>query len=342
MRLLVLGGTRFVGRHLVEAALARGHRVTLFHRGRTNPGLFPAAERILGDRAAGLSALAGRRWDAVLDVNGYLPREVRASAELLAGAVGLYVFVSTVSVYADPGRPGRDERSPLKPPPPGGEEAGEWTGETYGALKALCERAVESALPDRALIVRPGLVVGPYDPTGRFAYWPWRISPTLGGGGEVLAPVSPDLPVQLIDARDLAAWVIGGVERGRTGTYNALGPDRPLTLGEVLETCRQEAGSSASFTWVSEAFLLQRGVEPWTGLPLWLPAEAAGFQTADNRKAVAAGLSFRPLAGTVRDTLAWIRELGGDFPKGPGAGPLTLEREAELLREWHALGTPLS
>jgi 2'-hydroxyisoflavone reductase len=332
VRLLVLGGTRFVGRHLVEAALARGHEVTLFHRGRTNPGLFPAAERILGDRAAALSALEGRRWDAVLDVNGYLPREVRASARLLAGAVDLYVFISTISVYADVGRRGRDEESPLKPWPAGAEEATEWNPETYGGLKALCERGVDAALPGRALVVRPGLLVGPHDPTTRFPYWPWRIA----RGGEVLAPVAPDLPVQLLDVRDLASWVLRSAELGRTGTYNTA---RPLTLGEVLETCRTVACSDAVFTWVSESFLLEHGVEPWTGLPLWLSEGAAGFHTVDNRKAVAAGLTFRPLAETVRDTLTWLEEAGG-LHAPPNGGPLTPEREAELLREWRAQGAP--
>ena len=220
MRLLLLGGTRFVGRHLAETALERGHQVSLFHRGKTNPDLFPQAEHLLGDREGDLSILDGRRWDAVLDVNGYVPRIVRVSAERLAGAADRYVFISTISVYADVAVRGRHEGSPVKQPPPGEEGSEEFTGKAYGWLKARCERAVEEVWPGRTLIVRPCLLVGPHDFTGRFPYWPWRVA----RGAEVLAPDRPDLPIQALDARDLADWVLRSVESGHTGLFNASGP----------------------------------------------------------------------------------------------------------------------
>jgi 2'-hydroxyisoflavone reductase len=340
MKLLILGGTRFVGRHLTEAALARGHRVTLFHRGQTNPGLYPEAEHLLGDREGDLSALDGRGWDAVLDVNGYVPRIVRAAAERLAGSAGLYLFVSTLSVYADDTVLGRNEGAPLEQPAPGEEGREDITGKTYGWLKAHCERAVEEVWPGRTLIARPGLIVGPYDFTGRFPYWPWRVA----RGGEVLAPDRPGLPFQVIDGRDLADWLLRSIEEGRTGIFNANGPEafpEVLTLGDFLEACREVAGSDARFTWVSEEFLLEQGVEPFRDLPVWVSGrEHEGFHRMDNRKAVAAGLTFRPMADTVRATLDWLKEIGGDIPPRPGEdrpAHLTLEREAELLRAWHEL-----
>lgn len=340
MKLLVFGGTQFVGRHLVRAALDRGHQVTLFHRGRTNPGLFPEAERILGDRREDFSALDegchGGRWDAVLDVNGYVPRVVRAAAERLRGRAGSYTFISTISVYADKEARGLHEGSPLAAPKPGEEGSEEITPDSYGWLKAGCEEAVEEVWPDRSLIVRPGLVVGPYDPTGRFPYWPWRVA----RGGEVLAPAGPEHPLQFIDGRDLAEWTIRSIEEERTGPFTATGPGRPLTLGELLDVCLEVSGSGARITWVDEGFLLDREVEPFRELPLWIPgAEADGFYGFDNRKAVAAGLTFRPLAETVRDTLAWLAEVGGEVPSRAGERPahLTLEREAELLRAWHLI-----
>ncbi|HEX3526829.1 MAG TPA: epimerase [Thermoanaerobaculia bacterium] len=328
MRLLVLGGTRFVGRHLAAAALARGHTVTLVHRGLTSPDLFPQAEHLLGDREGDLSFLAGRSWDAVLDVCGYTPGPVHASAERLAGAVDRYVFISTVSVYAEPRLPGAGEDAPLTDPAEGDDGK-----VSYGGLKAQCERAVTAVFPDRALIVRPGLIAGPFDWSGRFSYWPWRFA----CGGEVLAPGRPELPVQFIDARDLGEWLVRSVEAGTTGIYNAMGFDRPLTLGGVLATCREAvaAPETTRLTWVDEAFLQENGVTPWTGLPLWIPGpEGAAFLSADNRRARAAGLTFRPVAETARDTWAWLRELGGALPMPGDPGPLSPEREAELLRAW--------
>src|SRR5260221_13589599 len=233
MRLLILGGTAFVGRHLVEAALARGHTVTLFNRGRRNPDLFPELERLRGERPDDLAALRGREWDAAIDTSGYTPRAVAASAGLLAEAVAHYTFISTISVYADEMPAGTDENGPLSQMPEDKAGTEEVTGETYGPLKVLAEQAAEAAMPGRVLTPRPGLIVGPYDPTDRFTYWPARVA----RGGEVLAPDGPDVPVQFIDARDLAAWTLDSVEAGRTGVFNLTGPAQPLTFGDLLETC---------------------------------------------------------------------------------------------------------
>ncbi len=331
MDLLILGGTLFLGRWLVEAARARGHRVTLFNRGRHNPELFPDVEKLRGDRAQDLSALDGRRWDAVIDTCGYAPSVVRASADRLAPRVDRYVFVSTISVYRDWSTPGVDEGGPLAELPEGAGEA--VTGETYGPLKALCEQALEAALPGRALVVRPGLIVGPHDPSGRFTYWPVRAA----RGGEVLAPGRPEAQVQFIDARDLAEWTVRLVEQGGAGRFNATGPERPLEMGAVLEACAREAGAEPSWTWVDDAFLVEQGVQPYTELPLWIPAgpETAGLNLVDCSRALAAGLTFRPLQATVRDTLEWARAAPEPLPPGAGLAP---DRERELLDAWRARG----
>lgn len=335
MNILILGGTLFLGRALAAAALERGHEVTLFNRGRHAPEPFPGVETLIGDRDGQLDALRGRTWDAVIDTSGYVPRLVRASAELLAASVERYVFISSVSVYADLSRP-VDEGSPTATMPD--ESLEEVTGSSYGPLKALSERALEETLPGRALIIRPGLIVGPYDPTVRFSYWTARIA----RGGEVLAPGDPGTPVQLIDVRDLAGWTIRMIEAGGLGVFNASGSSR-LTMGELLETCRSASGSDSHFTWVDEAFLTERGVLPWTHLPLWMPPSRethAYFHRIGVDRALAAGLTFRPLAETVRDTLAWQRSSEGrPLPRKPGVPTpdLTLSavRERELLDEWH-------
>jgi len=326
MDLLILGGTRFLGRHLVEAALGDDHRVTLFNRGLSGPDLFPEVDTIKGDREGDLSALRGRHWDAVIDTCGYVPRVVRASAGLLADAVDHYTFVSSISVYSDAIKPGTGEDAPVQElPDPGVEEV---TGETYGGLKALCERAAEEEMPGRVFNVRPGLISGPHDPTDRFTYWPRRIA----AGGEVLVPDHPERRVQFIDVRDLAAWIVKMAHEQRTGTHNATGPDYELTMGRLLEECEAVGGGGAEFVWVSEDFLEEKGVEPFTELPLWVPREDAAMLAVDCGKAIAAGLAFRPLSETVKDVLDWDRARTTD---GEPAAGLRSERERELLRAWH-------
>lgn len=323
MKLLMLGGTKFVGRHLVEAALARGHELTLFHRGRTNPELFSELEVIRGDRDHDLDRLAGRSWDAVIDTSGYLPRLVSASARRLSETVERYVFISSISVYGTGVSPGADETTPVL-------SLGDPTievvnGETYGPLKVLCEAAIEAELPGRALHVRPGLIVGPEDPTDRFTYWPCRVA----RGGEVLAPGDPRQPVQFIDARDLAAWIVRQVEAKATGVYNATGPREALGMGAFLEACRAALGKDARFTWVDEAFLLEREVRPFSELPLWMPAAQAGFSAISSRKAQEAGLTYRPLAETIQETATSRQGRGEEWQAGMASG-----REQELLAAW--------
>lgn len=324
MKLLVLGGTLFLGRHLVETGLERGHDVTLFNRGHTGPDLFPEVEKLKGDRAAGdLEALRGRRWDAVVDTSARVPRWVRDAAGLLAGAVEHYTFVSSISVYADTRSPGTDEAAPVHTL---ADETVEdiTSAEVYGALKVLCERAAEKAMPGRVLSARAGLIVGPYDPTGRFTYWVHRIA----RGGDVLAPEPRDQTVQLVHGRDLADWILDMAERREAGVFNATGPERPLTMEGLLEAIRKASGTDARLTWADERFLVESGVEEWSELPLWLAPganpDSASFMAVDVRKALAAGLRFRPLAATIRDTLEGAQT-------SPAAG-LDPDRERELLR----------
>jgi 2'-hydroxyisoflavone reductase len=330
MKILIIGGTHFVGRHLAGTALARGHELTLFNRGQSSAGLFSEAEHLCGDRDGdGLNVLKDRTWDAVIDTCGYVPRVVTQSAALLAGSVSRYVFISSVSVYSDFSQIGLDESGPLGTlKDPAVEEI---NGETYGPLKVLCEQAVEEALPGRALIIRPGFIVGPYDPTDRFTYWPRRVNL----GGDVLAPGTSSQPVQVIDARDLADWTIRMMEQSATGIYNATGPDYTLTLGEILETCRTVSGSDARFEWVPDAFLKENDADSTRLLPFYIPSssDSAGMMTASIAKAVAAGLTFRPLADTVRETLAWDRTRPADEPLKVG---LSLERERDLLEKYAA------
>ena len=327
MDILILGGTGFLGRHLVEAALGRGHRVTLFNRGIKAPDLFPEVETIEGDREADLSSLSGRRWDAAIDTCGYVPRVVRASARTLADAVDHYTFVSSISVYSDAIVPGANEDAPVRElPDPTVEEV---TGETYGGLKALCERAVEEEMPGRVSSVRPGLISGPHDPTDRFTYWPRRIA----AGGEVLAPDRPERGVQFIDVRDLAAWIIEMAAERRTGTFNATGPNHKLEMGRLLEACKA-VGGDAELIWVSEDFLEEHGVEPFTDLPLWVPREDAALLEVDCGRAIEAGLTFRSLSETIEDVLDWDR--ARPVGREPAAG-LTPEREQELLRAWRGV-----
>jgi len=324
VRILIIGGTRFVGRHLVEAALGRGHEVTLFNRGKSNPDLFPHVETITGDREKDLDKLGGRIWDTVVDVVGYLPRLVRLSAEVLKENVSRYVYVSSISVYENFKKIGIDESDPVGKLED--ETVEEITGETYGPLKALCERAVHDIYSERALIVRPGLVVGPHDPTDRFTYWPVRVS----RGGEVLAPQKPEAPIQFIDARDLAEFTIKLIEENASGIYNATGPGYELTIGRLLEVSKQVSGSDAHFKWASLEFLNQNKVEAWSDMPTWVPddEEGLGFSRINASKAISAGLKFRPLEQTVRDTLEWAKARPEDHEWRAG---LKIEREQELL-----------
>jgi 2'-hydroxyisoflavone reductase len=334
MKLLILGGTKFLGRHLVEAALARGGEVTLFNRGQSNPDIFPEVEKLRGQRDGGLDVLRGRRWDAVVDTSGYVPRVVRAAAELLADGTDFYVFTSSMSVYADFREP-NEEGSPLATLED--ESVEEVTGETYGALKALCERAAEEVLPGRVLVARAGLIVGPFDPTGRFTYWTERVA----RGGEVLAPAPRERQVQFVDARDLSEWILRMAEGRRAGVFNACGPDYVLTMERFLEGCKEATGGDARFTWVGEQFLLEKGVEAWAELPLWIPESDEKhrcFLAENGDKAFAAGLTFRPVAETARDTLVW-QAAGSPGVITDGLPfeikTLTPEREEELLKEWH-------
>jgi 2'-hydroxyisoflavone reductase len=297
----VLGGTGFVGRHIVECALARGEDVTLFNRGRSAPALFADLPLLRGDRAGDLRALAGGGpWDAAIDVTGYHPEDVAASSRLLADRVRRLTFISTISVYDDPSPAGIDEDAPLAALTGGGG----W--EDYGALKVLCEQAVHAALPGRALIVRPGIVAGPHDPTNRFSAWVARFA----RGGRVLVPGAPERPLQLIDARDLAAFVLDMTAAGATGTYNAVCAD--LRWGDMIAACGA-AAPEADPVWVPDEPLLAAGLDE-AQLPLWIEASDelnAGFMRIDASRAVAAGLRHRPLEQTARDTLAALRPEDG-------------------------------
>ena len=319
MRILVLGGTKFLGRHTVDAAVARGHEVTLFNRGRTRPELFPGVEKLRGDRDGDLDALRGRAFDAVVDTSGYVPRIVRETIDAL-GDVGHYTFVSSVSVYADVSTP-PTESSPVAEL---SEPTEDWR-EAYGELKADCEDVVRGRFA-KAFIPRPGLIVGPWDQTGRFTYWPERFA----DGGRVLAPAPPHADAQVIDGRDLADWIVRAAESGLAGTYNAV--DRPVPRSTLVETCMRVAGADAEVVWVDGTFLAEHEVGEWMELPLWLfDPGYAGMLSIDPSPALAAGLAPRPLEETVRDTLAWIA--AGDAPQDTGAG-LDRAKEQAILDAW--------
>jgi 2'-hydroxyisoflavone reductase len=332
VRLLILGGSVFLGRGLVEAAGRRGHELTLFNRGRSNPRGFAHVEQLRGDRDGDLSALHGRSWDAVIDTCGYVPRVVRASAQLLADTVGHYTFVSSISAYGDFRRRELTEETPVSElPEPGSEDVERY----YDELKAACEREVRETFGERSLIVRPGLIVGPDDPTERFTYWVRR----LADGGPVLAPRASDQPVQLIDVRDLSEWIITMVERQADGTYNATGPAQPLTFTRMLERMQAAIGPTTSLHWVEEDHLANAAVEPWDDLPLWLDLsrhpDFAGFLDVDISRALASGLTLRQLEATAADTLHWAEqnpvatvERFGKQVRRPG---LEQAREQQLL-----------
>ena len=334
MRILFLGGTRFLGRHAVDAALARGHAVTVFTRGRTPNPWGDAVTALAGNRdplqAPGLDALRNGSWDAVIDTSGYVPRVVRASAEMLKGRAAQYLFVSSISAYADGGGAGRDETAPTgKLEDPATEEI----AKHYGPLKAACEDQVRAAFGASAIIVRPGLIVGPHDATDRFGYWVARFRhPGLLGDrpARVVVPSPRSAPVQFIDARDLAEWMIGLVEAKQGGTFNATSPADLWTWESMVDALRTVAAAPQA-AWVDEALLLEHKVEPWTGLPLWIPStfvDEAGFMEFDCRRALAAGLSIRPLAETIDATAAWLAARDNS---GAWKAVLTADAEREIL-----------
>lgn len=330
VRILILGGTGFIGPHQVRYAVSRGHQVTVFNRGKTNPGSVPAGvERLEGDRNGKLDALKGRVWDAVIDNPSTLPRWVRDAAQLLKDSVAHYLFISTISVYADNSKPNMDESdATVTLADPTVETI---DGETYGGLKALAEKEAEKAFPGRTTIVRPGLIVGPGDNTDRFTYWPVRIA----RGGEVLAPGTPNDPVQIIDARDLAEFTIRLVEERTHGTFNATGPAHPLTMAEMLYGIKAVTTAGAQFTWVPASFLEEQKVSPWSDMPVWLPpiGETAGFGSRSIKRALAAGLTFRPLADTAQATLDYHDARDAERKSKMRAG-LSPQREAEVLAAW--------
>jgi 2'-hydroxyisoflavone reductase len=325
VRVLVVGGSRFVGKHIVEAAVARGHEVTLFNRG-NRPAPAGVARELRGDRDGDLSALQHGTWDAVVDTSAYVPRQVRSLVDALGGRVGYYALVSTISVYAEQTRPHLDEDAAVAKLDD--EATEEVTDATYGGLKALCERVLAEGFEGPTLVVRPGLVVGPDDPTDRFTYWPAR----LARGGEVLVPARPEAPVQCVDARALGAFTVRAMEQGLTGTFNATSEAGRFTLGGLLEACLAHAPEGTRLVPLDESWLLEQGVVPFADLPLWLPGEYSNFFLVDSSRAHAAGLEDVPLDVTVRDTLAWWRSSGAPTLKTG----LSAERENEVLRRWRA------
>lgn len=333
-QILVLGGTNFLGPHFVRAALANGHTVTLFNRGKTNPGLFPDVEQLRGDREQGdLDALKGRAWDACVDTSGYVPAHVAATASLLAGSCGHYQFISSISVYPGFGQSNDriDESTPtgtVGDAQVAGVDSIRAAMPFYGPLKARCEAAAETAMPGLVSNIRPGLIVGPGDGSDRFTWWPVRCD----RGGDVLAPGDPDARVQFLDVRDLAAWMLHVIEDRIVGVFNATGFAGPVSMAEVLAACKCATANPCNLVWVSEQFLAANKVQPWMQMPLWIPRE--GRAHTDCTKAIANGLRFRPIGDTVRDTLQWAKTGRGDKPFArTGLAP---EREQELLDAFRA------
>jgi 2'-hydroxyisoflavone reductase len=334
MELLLLGGPLFIGRAVIDSALAAGHSVTIFSRGRTNPALYPECERLIGDRDGHLDALRGRSWDACIDTSGYVPRVVRASAELLAPNVGFYVFISSMAVYADLSGP-LDESSPLRDLPEPSEDVDRY----YGPLKALCEEVLDDTLDGRAAHLRPQLIVGPHDATGRFTYWPVRIA----RGGRVLAPDVRGQLVQCVDVRDLAAFAVRLAGTRVPGPYVIDGPRELSTFGDVIDSCLRISGSGAEIVWAPEQFLRDQGVQPWIGLPLWYGDVRAGMHSS-NARARQEGLELRPLDETVADTLAWaLADPESAFRPDPGRNRvrpgIEPERERDLMELLAASGS---
>jgi len=338
LRILILGGTGFTGPFQVRYALERGHKVTVFNRGKSHPGELPKeVEQLIGDRNAQLDALKNRQWDVAIDNPTSVPVWVRDAGQILKGNVDRYVFISTISVYGDTSKANLDESAPLAKYT--GDDAMKESRDSiiaskfqlYGPLKALSEQEAEKWFPKQALIIRPGLIVGPRDETDRFSYWPVRID----RGGEVMAPGDPSDPVQFIDGRDLAEWVIRMVEQRETGIYNATGPAKALGVGAMLEGIKNANNSKANFTWVNTDFLEAQKIAPWSDMPVWVPprGEEAGMGRINIQRAVGKGLTFRPLAVTARDTLAWFKAQPPERQKLKAG--ITAEREAEVLAAWH-------
>ena len=350
LNILILGGTGFTGPEQVEYAIARGHRVTLFNRGKTRPGLFKGkvAEELIGDLNADTSALKGKQFDVVIDNPTTLPFWVKNAAQYLKGNVKHYIFISTTSVYRDQSEIGINENSPTVPMPAGldpyqpdqrntAQLAASANPANYGAFKARAEQDVQTQYPGINTVIRPCLIVGPLDRTDRFTYWPARIDK----GGEVLAPDKPDDPCQFIDSRDLAEWTIRMAEMRELGTYNAIGPAKPMTIAEMLYGVKAITTSGAQFTWVPWEFLQQQKVRPWRDMTVWQPpyGRTAGYQRRDASKAIAKGLTFRSVAVTAKDTLDWhktrpeaeqLATLNGEI------NGLSMTREAEVLAAWKA------
>jgi 2'-hydroxyisoflavone reductase len=340
MKILIIGGTKFLGRHLIKAARDGGHEVAIFNRGKYSAENFANVEQIQGDRNIDLDKLNGRSWDAVIDTCGYLPQTVKTSANALKNSVGQYVFISSGSVYKDIKQANYDENTPVAEfneeerkradaIDPKGEMTGPILGDLYGGLKVLCERAAEDAMPGRVLNVRAGMIVGEFDPTDRFTYWVMRVA----RGGEVLAPGTPSRFVQLIDAGDLAKWIVKAIEQNATGVFNATGKPLSLTMEKMLEEIKNVSGSDAEFTWVEEDFMSRENVQPWSDMPFYLPEsdkEAEHFLSMSIDKALQSGIEFRPFSDTVRDTLEWRKTKPDALKAGIDA-----EREKELLRKRH-------
>ena len=340
LSILIIGGTGFTGPEAVEYALARGHKVTIINRNRTRPDFFKGkVEQLIGDLYGDMSALKDRSFDAVLDIPTTAPYWVRNVAQYMKGRTKHYTFISTISVYANNRTPGADESDAVFTMPPNLDP---YTpdpaarGRYYGQLKAFSENLVRETYPN-SLVIRPGLIVGPLDPSDRFTYWPVRIDK----GGEVMAPGSPTDPVQFIDARDIAEWTIRMIEAKETGTYNATGPDKPLTMAEMLYGIKGVTTAGAQFTWVPADFLAQHQIRGWRHMPVWIAPgpETAGFSARSVAKAVAKGLTFRPLAVTAKDTLEWAKTRTPEQQKALAEGTVagtSATREAEVLAAWHA------